>query len=291
MSGADQERPARTSRRKMNMVKTLSRHHSLRPYLVHWLVVTLCLLLALLLKVPGTPPASAVQSPQQSASAVPDFADIGDVEVRKEAFFSFLQPHIDRVNGEILTLRTELERLQGRVRSGVGLTRQERAFISHYTREYEVEPEQPFGESHLETLLRRVDIIPSSLVLAQAANESAWGTSRFAVEGNNFFGQWCFSDGCGLVPTARPSDADHEVRMFSSPVASVRAYFHNLNTFTSYRELREIRARLRARGRPIDGISLSRGLQNYSERGQEYIEELQSMILFNNLQERDSADV
>lgn len=273
------------------MVRILSRQHSIRPYLVHWLVVMSCLVLAFILRVPGTPPASAVQSPQQSGSVVPDFAGISDVEVRKEAFFSFLQPHIDRVNREILTLRGELERLQGRVRSGVGLSRQERAFISHYSREYDVEPEQPFSESHLETLLRRVDIIPSSLVLAQAANESAWGTSRFAVEGNNFFGQWCFSDGCGLVPRARSSDAEHEVRMFRSPEASVRAYFHNINTFPSYRELREIRARLRDRGRPIDSISLSRGLQDYSERGEEYIEELQSMILFNNLQERDSVDV
>lgn len=273
------------------MVNTICRQHSLRPYLVHWLVVSLCLMLAFILKVPGTPPASALQSPQQGGSAVPDFAGISDVEVRKEAFFSFLQPHVDRVNSEILTLRTELERLRGRVRTGIGLSRQERAFISHYSREYEVEPEQPFSGHHLETLLRRVDIIPNSLVLAQAANESAWGTSRFAVEGNNFFGQWCFSDGCGLVPSARASDADHEVRMFSSPAASVRAYFHNLNTFPGYRELREIRERLRDRGRPIDSISLTRGLRNYSERGQEYIEELQSMIQFNNLQERDSADV
>lgn len=273
------------------MNNTASLQPSLRPYLVHCFVVLNCLLLAFILPIPGTPPAFAVQAPVQGRAMVPDFAAIDDIEIRKEAFFSFLQPHIDRINREIQILRNEFERLQTKLGRGASLSRQEKAFITHYSREYELEPQQPFSQSHLKDLLRRVDIIPSSLVLAQAANESAWGTSRFAVEGNNFFGQWCFSSGCGLVPRARPADASHEVRIFRTPADSVRAYFHNLNTFSGYSELRRIRERLRIRGRAIDSLSLSRGLRNYSERGEEYIEELQSMIRFNNLQERDSAEV
>src|SRR5690606_11880502 len=142
---------------------------------------------------------------------------------------------------------------------------------------------------HLRVLLRRVDVLPSSLVLAQAANESAWGTSRFAVEGNNYFGQWCFTEGCGLVPDRRLSEASHEVKAFTSAGESVEAYFMNINTFGAYQGLRLMREELRRSGQIIDGLTLAEGLESYSERGEEYIEELQSMIQFNELLERDSV--
>ena len=119
--------------------------------------------------------------------------------------------------------------------------------------------------------------------MAQAANESAWGTSRFAREGKNFFGQWCYTEGCGIIPARRLAGASHEVRRFDSVFDSVEAYIMNLNTFPNYQQLRDIRQQVRQSGRTIDGISLSEGLDSYSSRGDEYIFELQSMIYSNNL--------
>jgi len=127
------------------------------------------------------------------------------------------------------------------------------------------------------------------LALAQAANESAWGTSRFAQDGNNLFGQWCYTNGCGLVPSRRREGATHEVRRFDNIRDSVESYIHNLNTFPSYQMLRRIRQQLRQQDRPIDGVSLADGLESYSSRGLDYIVELQRMIYSNELLERDNA--
>jgi Bax protein len=158
--------------------------------------------------------------------------------------------------------------------------------LSHY---YEVPTDDLNDRAFQQLLLRRVDVIPPSLVLAQAANESAWGTSRFAQEGYNLFGQWCYQAGCGLVPDNRRPGDNHEVKSFASVEAAVDAYFQNLNTFPSYQYLRRIRQDLRLNELPIDGISLSEGLRSYSERGDEYIEELRRMIWYNDLLERDGV--
>jgi Bax protein len=126
-----------------------------------------------------------------------------------------------------------------------------------------------------------VDAVPDHLVLAQAANESAWGTSRFAREGNNLFGQWCFRQGCGLVPASRPDGATYEVARFESVSQSIGSYMHNLNTGRTYQELREIRALARENGHDPDANAMAAGLMSYSERGEDYISELRSMIRHN----------
>ena len=112
----------------------------------------------------------------------------------------------------------------------------------------------------------------------QAANESAWGTSRFARIGLNFFGQWCYKKGCGMVPRRRNSEAEHEVAAFKSVRAAVSSYFKNINTHNAYKELRTIREDLRAQQKPILATKLTYGLMSYSERGEAYIEELNTMI-------------
>jgi Bax protein len=141
----------------------------------------------------------------------------------------------------------------------------------------------------LQELMERVDVIPTSLVLAQAANESAWGMSRFAREANNMFGQWCFDSGCGLVPARRGVNATHEVKAFASIEESVNAYFLNLNTNSSYQEMREMRAQMRAQGRPLDSMVLARGLTRYSQRGMAYVSELQDIIRVNRLGALDKS--
>lgn len=219
---------------------------------------------------------------------VPDFAAIPDSEERKQMFFEFLQPYVDAQNQQVSRQRQRLLALMERVEQGKALARRDRVFIMELGTEYEVEGDAFTDMEFLERLLRRVDVIPPSLVLAQAAKESGWGSSRFAKEAYNFFGQWCYEQGCGLVPSRRRSSASHEVKAFSSIEEAVNAYFMNLNTFPSYLDLRLIREELRESSRVIDGISLSEGLDSYSERGQDYVRELQSLIHYNELLELDA---
>ncbi len=218
---------------------------------------------------------------------IPDFAAIRDVSEKKAAFFEFLSPYIETVNQQILLQRQQLISLREKLNNGSTLNRNEMSYLSNLRVEYELENEALNNRNLINRLLRRADVIPSSLALAQAANESAWGTSRFAVEGNNFYGQWCYTEGCGIVPARRLEGARHEVKSFDNVYESVRAYIMNLNTFPNYQKLREIRLQIRQAERSIDGISLSEGLDTYSSRGDDYIFELQSMIYSNNLLELD----
>lgn len=248
-----------------------------------------CFALAVLIRVPEVALVSPRQQARPAFPKAPDFAAMEDVEQRKNAFFDFLQPFVDYENRQILAVRRLLEPLLDKVRADETLTRNEKRFVTMQSQRYSVQPQRAFSVKHLRTLLRRVDILPSSLVLAQAANESAWGTSRFAVDGNNYFGQWCYSEGCGLVPKSRSEGASHEVQAFDSPADSVAAYFMNVNTFPSYQYLREMRQDMRQTDQPIDGKRLSEGLIEYSERGADYIKELQTMIDYNDLSSRDTG--
>ncbi|PKH02656.1 glucosaminidase [Psychromonas sp. MB-3u-54] len=139
------------------------------------------------------------------------------------------------------------------------------------------------------TLLARVDILPPSLALAQAAEESGWATSRFTQEGNAFFGQWDFT-GNGMKPRAHRKElGDYGVARFDSPLASVEGYMLNINSNSSYQKLRVLRSELRADDQAATGIKLAGTLDKYSERGQEYIEGLRAMIRYNKLEQVDQA--
>lgn len=226
-------------------------------------------------------------APVQPVPEIPDFASIRDVELRKQLFFDFLQPYVDAQNDKVRAQRRRLLGILERIEQGLPLERRDRVFLLELGREYEAEAEDYRDPAYLGLLLRRVDVIPPSLVLAQAAKESGWGSSRFAREAYNFFGQWCYEAGCGLVPSRRRASASHEVKAFGSIEEAVTAYFMNLNTFPSYLDLRLIREELREQQQPIDGLALTEGLYSYSERGRAYVRELQSLIRFNELQQLD----
>ena len=138
-------------------------------------------------------------------------------------------------------------------------------------------------EATLTALLEHVDTIPVSLVLAQAAKESAWGSSRFAVEGNNYFGQRCYAPGCGMVPDARAAGRRFEVQRFDSVAASVSSYMFNINRHREYAGLRAYRAERRRAGKDVSGIQAAEQLAAYSERRRAYVDEIQSLIHFNKL--------
>jgi len=211
-------------------------------------------------------------------SAPPDFASYPAGDERKAVFFGYLGPLIDAENER---RRLRRERLQA-LKTGP-ISKRDRLWLAELADYFDVS-EGLSREGRIDALLVHVGEIPRSLALAQAAKESAWGTSRFAEEGYNYFGQRCYSKGCGMVPAGRPPGAKFEVRRFDSPQASVESYMNNINSHPDYEDFRAYRAAARAAGRPVSGIHAAEELTRYSERRQEYVDEIQSLIHFNQLE-------
>lgn len=213
----------------------------------------------------------------------PDFSSMS-VEQKKREFFAYLSPMIDRVNFEMAADRRRVERLRADYEAGETIGWLDRRWLGRLAVRLEVPiDEMELGEA-LEVLERRTGVVPEALVLVQAAVESGWGTSRFAVEGNNYFGQRCYRADCGIVPEDRPEGRRFGVAEFSSVAASVESYIMNLNTHEGYRDFRLLRDELRDEGKPITGLAVVDSLVNYSERGADYVEQLESMIRANNLE-------
>ncbi|WP_100641345.1 glucosaminidase domain-containing protein [Alteromonas facilis] len=251
--------------------------------IVWWLLVTLFVGFSFLYPVLYGPKPLVPEPPVTAREAepeMPDFASIGQVKDKKSAFFDYLLPEVERQNDYIMGLRLKIKAIaEAYEQSGV-LSAADTSRLHWLVKEYKVDSTLPIKEQ-LSALLRRVDIIPADLVLVQAANESAWGTSRFATQGYNFFGLWCFRVNCGFVPKQRTDGAVHEVAKFKNLAHATYTYMRNLNRHQAYKSLREIRYRLRVNQRPITGTALSEGLMQYSERGEAYIDELQHMIRIN----------
>lgn len=232
---------------------------------------------------------SEISEPEPAVSKLPDFESFIDTQARKQAFFNFLTSFVESENNNILKKRALLEPMWQVASSGQRLSDVEYMTMLDIAEQYRLDAAELSEHQVLEELMQRVDVIPTSLVLAQAANESAWGMSRFAREGNNIFGQWCFDAGCGLVPARRGVNATHEVKAFGSIGESVNSYFLNLNTNNSYQDLREMRAQMRAQDRALDSMVLARGLTRYSQRGMAYVSELQDIIRVNRLGALDKS--
>lgn len=213
---------------------------------------------------------------------LPDFTEFSDIKEKKRAFFEFLLPLVHEANARIMSERKLIKKW----RDGNKLTTAEQKKLEKILVKYRVTTDDIDEQETL--LLRRVYLIPPSLVLAQAANESAWGSSRFAREGNNLFGQWCFSIGCGIIPGERNHRSKHEVQVFETPFESVSSYMRNLNSHPQYQELRRIREQYLQENKTINGLLLAEGLLGYSERGEEYVIEIKDMIRFNKLQQLDA---
>ena len=233
---------------------------------------------------PPRPPAEVVTTPLVAAESIPDFSSFQQVTEKKRAFFSYLLPEIEKQNEIILSQRTFILALQSlwlanRENPEV-LSEAQYKRLAELAQEYNVKF-PGLSATFFNSLLTKVDIIPKELVLVQAANESAWGTSRFARQGYNFFGMWCYRKGCGFVPKQRDDDMNHEVARYKSLAQGVAKYLNTLNRHFAYQDLRYIRAVLRKTQQPITAEMLAEGLLHYSERGQAYVEELQAMIRVN----------
>ena len=211
---------------------------------------------------------------------LPKFSKIKDVKEKKRTFFAFIKPAVEKQNNKILSQRNKLLAIKERYLIDPKLTKADKSFLAKLSLKYKSKTQ--FGVlAQIDKLLLKVDIVPIPLVLAQAANESAWGTSRFARIGLNFFGMWCFEKGCGMVPRSRNEGAFHEVAAFSSVEEAITKYLHNINTNTAYSVFRTIRGQLRLQELPLTPEILATGLLPYSERGTDYVLEITDMIRHN----------
>ena len=222
------------------------------------------------------PPAAIIDAP------IPDFTAIDSPSDRKQVFFEYFRPLIAAQNSKLKEARQNLLEIDRQLQQNEPFTRLQQRLLTQLAERFAVEADSP--EALITELKVRVNVLPESMVLAQAAAESGWGTSRFAREAHNYFGQWCYTEGCGLVPSRRAAGARHEVRRFDSPYGSVRGYFHNINTHRAYQELRDVRQQQFEQEETVTGLTLIQQLTRYSERGQPYVDELRAIIVVNDLE-------
>ncbi|MEK9887154.1 MAG: glucosaminidase domain-containing protein [Gammaproteobacteria bacterium] len=201
----------------------------------------------------------------------PEFDKIEDVQEMKKTFFNYLLPEINKKNNEIQLLRKRV------IEKDLSIEE-----LTKLYKKYRIDE-----GSEIAALLEKIDIIPPSLVLSQAALESNWGRSRFAKFYHNYFGLWCFERGCGVIPKKRDKGDTHEVAKFSSPEKAIDFYFLSINRNKSYEVLRKIRQDKRSKSQSITGLSLSEGLTNYAEIGYEYVERIRRVIASNELSKYD----
>tara|TARA_B110000196_G_scaffold229261_1_gene197895 strand:- start:1103 stop:2236 length:1134 start_codon:yes stop_codon:yes gene_type:complete len=203
---------------------------------------------------------------------------IENTKKRKELFIQIILPLVIKENNYIRSERKKLFNILNKSHN----TNSEKKWLEQKFKQYGV------VNKDLSTLKVRMDEIPISMAIAQAAKETGWGTSRFAQEGNALFGQWTWT-GEGIKPAGAEVDSTHKVMRFNVLQASVKAYHRNLNTHSSYRDFRRVRAELRDEGKALDSIVLSEYLDKYAQTGKKYIKILQQIIKQNKLTDFDDA--
>ena len=201
-----------------------------------------------------------------------DLDEIQSVQLKKETFIKIVLPLVVAENEKILDDRLKLKDISSRKIT----SDDEKQWLRQKFLEYKVK------KSNVEELKIRMDIIPASIALAQAAKESGWGTSRFALEGNAIFGQWTWN-GVGIEPLLKDKSKNHKILRFPILRASVKAYKNNLNTHKGYVKFREKRKQLRDKNKKIHGLKLTKTLENYAQAGSEYTKILAQIIVQNRL--------
>ena len=213
------------------------------------------------------------------------------VLTKKRLFFRALAPLVLHSNELILEDRERVQELAEQVGTAAALDDQDREWIAELAVRYGIAESTDVGRDPalMERLLRRVDIVPVSLALSQSAEESGWGTSRFAAEGNALFGQWTWGKQAIKPEQHRAALGNYGIRAFETPLQSVLAYMHNLNTHRAYTDLRSRRAEMRANGQEPTGRELAETLTKYSERGEAYVKSLHTIMNANRLDPADEA--
>jgi len=208
-----------------------------------------------------------------------------EVHEKTSLFIRIMLTNVIKANEAIARDREILQGIISKTATGKELSSEQAAFLKQLEKEYKTEP----GNQAL--LLSRVDTVPPSLAITQAIDESGWGTSRFAIEGNSLFGEHMPAHSSGKFIQAK--GAKVKMAAFDTVLQATMAYMHNLNTSRAYHHLREMRAAMRKKqgGNSIDGKLLANALKHYSERGMEYVKNLHSIMRHYHLKELDHAQL
>ena len=218
------------------------------------------------------------------ASRLKDLQYQQPVDLRKNTFIKSTLPLILHVNALILHDRARVKSLRDEEAEGRVISQRDVLWLDEIAERYGVK------NADAGLLLKHVDVIPPSLAISQAAEESGWGTSRFAREGNALFGQRAYaSHKKGIVPKKRAHGKSFRVRAFDHLIDGVKSYAHNLNSHPAYKDFREVRAEMRANLGDVDGYRLAGGLTRYSERGADYVKTIRIIMRANKLQVFDDA--
>jgi len=201
-----------------------------------------------------------------------DLNTINDTHTKKVTFLQILLPVVLAEQRWIRNQRKNLALLL----AADQLDEQVNIQIEDLYKEYKIKKDQP-KQSKKNALLEKYDELPVTLVLAQAAIESGWGTSRFAREGNSLFGEWTF-DGTGIIPNGRTSGKTHRIKAFNTLQNSVKSYMKNINSNNAYRDLRKARLKMRENSQSLDARILASGLDKYSEKGSAYVDSLLKVL-------------
>ena len=207
-----------------------------------------------------------------------DLKKIKSTNKRKDTFIKIVMPLILSENEKILEDRNKLFRILGKQSNTMG----EKVWLKRRFKDYDIK-----GEDIAELKLR-MDIVPTSIAIAQAAKESGWGTSRFALEGNAMYGQWTWG-GEGIEPSKKDKEKEHKILKFPKLQSSVAAYMKNLNTHRGYSEFRDKRSKIREKKQEVNGLDLVDYLYNYAQTGSEYVKTLKIIIQQNNLNDFDTS--
>jgi len=204
-------------------------------------------------------------------------------------FIKSILPIVVKQNEEIILTRSKLKEMQNYLIKNKTLEKSDQVFLSNTAKKYSIKSKNIHKLDIIENLLNNVDIIPNSLVIAQAANESGWGSSRFAKDYNALFGEYTYDLNNGIVPAKREKDKKHLIKYFDTYEKSVESYFKNINSHFAYKEFRSLRSKLRFKNSSsyINVDLLLSKLDRYAE-DKNYVKNLSSIIRVNNLKELDN---
>jgi len=209
--------------------------------------------------------------------------DVSYLKDNKKKFVRTVLPLIINENQKILSVRNNLLLLKNKLSSNYSLNKSELQILKKLSKNHKIK----FNNSHkldvINNLLKKVDIIPNSIVLAQAAIESGWGSSRFAQDFNALFGEYTYDSNKGVIPLERENGENHLIKAFNSYNSSVQSYFNNINSHYAYEQFRELRKVMRERNNFSNVTLLVDKLDTYAE-DENYIQTIMSVIKNNNFE-------
>lgn len=209
---------------------------------------------------------------------------------KQSQFIKQMLPEVRKANAEVRLSREQLLIVHSKWLKTHQLSSRDQLWVQKVAVEYKFKDFNSKDKASWEKLIRRVDVLPESLILAQAIHESDWGQSRIAKQVNNYFGRFCFTSGCGMAPMKRHGKGDtHEIKRFSSLYASVGDYIRNINTHKAYQTLREERSKIHANKQELHGSNLARHLSKYSEDGATYVSMVKAIIHAYKLEKLDTV--